>query len=99
MSRKLWTLACAVCVSASMLTGCGLADDDGNTRANNVNDFTDGRDNGIIDNGNGMPGPAMNRDNGNYELDGGRDVGANGAGVSGTSDAPGVIDRAFDDDR
>jgi hypothetical protein len=88
MNRKLLTLICAVCLSASMLTACGgQANNDGNTRMNNVNGYSQNRNNGVMNN------------YGDYREEGARDVGANGVGVSGTSDGPGATGGWSDNDR
>jgi hypothetical protein len=95
MNRKVLTLACSVCLSASMLTACGgQANDDGNTRANNINGYSQYRNNGTTNN-NGTTFDGT----GYGEEDGARDVGANGVGVSGTTDGPGATGGASGNNR
>ncbi|WP_309121805.1 hypothetical protein [Paenibacillus sp.] len=95
MNRKLLALVGVACLSSSLLTACGQAGDDGTTRVNNVNGYSQNRNgglmnrDGVMNNGmdRGMVTP-LNGTNGyrNYGVEGGRDVGANGTGVSGSSD-------------
>ncbi|HZG86903.1 hypothetical protein [Paenibacillus sp.] len=86
MKRKLLLVLSAICVSASVVTACGGAGDNGNAQMNNVNGYSQQRNNGAMNNGNGVQGPTL-RPSG-YEdnrIGGSRDVGSNGVGVSGTS--------------
>jgi len=89
MKRKLLLLLGAICVSASVVTACG-GGDNGNPQMNNVNGYSQQRNNG-----NGAQGPTL-RPSG-YEdnrIGGSGDVGSNGVGVSGTSNNRRAADNA-----
>ncbi|HZG57066.1 hypothetical protein [Paenibacillus sp.] len=84
MNRKVLTLACVACLSASMLTACGgQANDDGNLRQNNVNGYSQ------TQNRNGMGTNNMNGNGyGNTGVNDAGDVGSNSVGISGSPNGP-----------